>query len=150
MFRRKTWAPMARELKISIGQHSDKGRKKSNQDFHGAMIPGQPLLGTKGIALAMADGVSSSKPDRSTSPCGAVMARLPGSHSSRLAWLDAVALLLVAYVAHSVDDEAPRCAVPATDTPMCCLLWYWLSRFGTYPSSELDGPLRPALNRLPA
>ena len=30
---------MARELKLSIGQHSDQGRKESNQDFHGAMMP---------------------------------------------------------------------------------------------------------------
>jgi serine/threonine protein phosphatase PrpC len=55
---------MARELRISIGQHSDRGRKESNQDFHGAMIPGQPLLGVKGIALALADGISSSPVSR--------------------------------------------------------------------------------------
>ena len=55
---------MARELKVSIGQHSDKGRKESNQDFHGAMIPGQPLLGAKGIAVALADGISSSPVSR--------------------------------------------------------------------------------------
>ncbi|MGE3651054.1 MAG: PP2C family serine/threonine-protein phosphatase, partial [Reyranellaceae bacterium] len=51
---------MSRDLQISIGQHSDKGRKESNQDFHGAMIPAQPLLGLKGIAVALADGISSS------------------------------------------------------------------------------------------
>jgi len=51
---------MARDLEISIGQHSDKGRKESNQDFHGALIPRRPLLGTKGIALVLADGISSS------------------------------------------------------------------------------------------
>lgn len=55
---------MARELKVSIGQHSDKGRKESNQDFHGAMIPGPPLLGAKGIAVALADGISSSQVSR--------------------------------------------------------------------------------------
>jgi len=55
---------MARDLKISIGQHSDRGRKESNQDFHGAMIPGQPLLGAKGIAVALADGISSSPVSR--------------------------------------------------------------------------------------
>ena len=43
---------MPRDLKISIGQHSDKGRKESNQDFHGAMIPRQPVLGAKGIAVS--------------------------------------------------------------------------------------------------
>jgi len=55
---------MARELEISIGQHSDRGRKDSNQDFHGAMIPKQPLLGSKGIAVALADGISSSSVSR--------------------------------------------------------------------------------------
>jgi serine/threonine protein phosphatase PrpC len=55
---------MARDLKISIGQHSDKGRKESNQDFHGAMIPNQPSLGSKGIAVALADGISSSRVSR--------------------------------------------------------------------------------------
>src|SRR5713226_10271478 len=51
---------MPRELKISIGQHSDKGRKEANQDFHGVLIPNEPLLGLKGIAIVLADGISSS------------------------------------------------------------------------------------------
>jgi serine/threonine protein phosphatase PrpC/predicted Ser/Thr protein kinase len=51
---------MSGQLAISIGQHSDKGRKESNQDFHGAFIPDDPLLGTKGIAIALADGISTS------------------------------------------------------------------------------------------
>src|SRR5437016_767267 len=51
---------MPRELQISIGQHSDKGRKQTNQDFHGALIPGEPLLSLKGIAIVLADGISSS------------------------------------------------------------------------------------------
>jgi serine/threonine protein phosphatase PrpC len=51
---------MSRELKISVGQHSDKGRKPANQDFHGVLIPEQPLLGLKGIAVVLADGISSS------------------------------------------------------------------------------------------
>lgn len=51
---------MSRELKISIGQHSDKGRKPVNQDFHGALIPKEPLLSLKGIAVLLADGISSS------------------------------------------------------------------------------------------
>jgi serine/threonine protein phosphatase PrpC len=55
---------MAHELKITIGQHSDKGRKESNQDFHGAMIPRQPSLGSKGVAVALADGISSSSVSR--------------------------------------------------------------------------------------
>ena len=48
------------KLQISLGQHSDKGRKKLNQDFHGAYIPAEPLLSSKGIAVALADGISSS------------------------------------------------------------------------------------------
>ena len=51
---------MSRELKISIGQHSDKGRKAIIQDFHGALIPKEPLLSVKGIAIVLADGISSS------------------------------------------------------------------------------------------
>src|SRR6266704_2438213 len=52
---------MPRELKISVGQHSDKGRKEINQDFHGVLIPKEPLLGMKGIAVVLADGISSSQ-----------------------------------------------------------------------------------------
>ena len=51
---------MPSQLKISIGQHSDKGRKETNQDFHGAYIPLEPQLSAKGIAIALADGISSS------------------------------------------------------------------------------------------
>jgi serine/threonine protein phosphatase PrpC len=55
---------MPRELKVSIGQYSDKGRKETNQDFHGAMMPDEPTLGLKGIAVAIADGISSSDVSR--------------------------------------------------------------------------------------
>jgi len=48
-------------LKVSIGQHSDRGRKRVNQDFHGALVPGAPLLATKGVAVALADGIGSSE-----------------------------------------------------------------------------------------
>ncbi|MDP1593658.1 MAG: bifunctional protein-serine/threonine kinase/phosphatase [Gallionella sp.] len=52
---------MFTQLKVSIGQHSDKGRKEINQDFHGIYTPEEPLLTSKGIAIALADGISSSK-----------------------------------------------------------------------------------------
>lgn len=52
---------MSKQLKISVGQHSDKGRKKINQDFHGVFIPKEPLLSSKGVAIALADGISSSE-----------------------------------------------------------------------------------------
>ncbi len=51
---------MTRELEVSAGQYSDRGRKEVNQDFHGIRIPDAPLLGAKGLAVALADGVSSS------------------------------------------------------------------------------------------
>lgn len=51
---------MSSQLKISVGQYSDKGRKETNQDFHGVYIPKEPQLSSKGIAIALADGISSS------------------------------------------------------------------------------------------
>ena len=51
---------MSSQLAVSIGQHSDKGRKETNQDFHGALIPQEPMLSLKGIAVVLADGISSS------------------------------------------------------------------------------------------
>jgi serine/threonine protein phosphatase PrpC len=51
---------MSQQLRISAGQYSDKGRKEINQDFHGVLVPNGPQLGSKGIAIALADGISSS------------------------------------------------------------------------------------------
>jgi serine/threonine protein phosphatase PrpC/predicted Ser/Thr protein kinase len=51
---------MRRELKVSIGQHSDRGRKEVNQDFHGSVVPKEPQLSLKGVAVVLADGISSS------------------------------------------------------------------------------------------
>jgi len=47
-------------LRVAVGQHTDPGVKSVNQDFHGLCVPGEPLLGAKGIAIALADGISSS------------------------------------------------------------------------------------------
>ncbi len=47
-------------LAIRFAQYSDAGRKPENQDTLGARIPDGPTLATKGIAMAIADGVSSS------------------------------------------------------------------------------------------
>lgn len=52
---------MSNQLIVSIGQGSEKGRKKHNQDFHGALTPKEPLLTSKGIAVCLADGISSSE-----------------------------------------------------------------------------------------
>ncbi|MDH3948006.1 MAG: bifunctional protein-serine/threonine kinase/phosphatase [Gammaproteobacteria bacterium] len=51
---------MTTQLLIAVGQCTDKGRKPFNQDFHAAMIPEEPLLSSKGIVVALADGISSS------------------------------------------------------------------------------------------
>jgi len=55
---------MTRPLTISIGQHSEKGHKDVNQDFHGALIPDGSALALKGIAIAIADGISTSPVSR--------------------------------------------------------------------------------------
>lgn len=49
------------QLQLTIGQHTSKGRKEVNQDFHDIRIPSEPLLNSKGVAIAIADGISSSK-----------------------------------------------------------------------------------------
>ncbi len=47
-------------MSVAVGQFSDQGRKALNQDFHGFYAPNEPLRSLKGVALAMADGISSS------------------------------------------------------------------------------------------
>lgn len=54
-------------LHITFAQKSDAGRKAENQDTVGARIPEGNLLTTKGIAVAIADGVSSSNAAREAS-----------------------------------------------------------------------------------
>lgn len=51
---------MDKQLTISIGEYSSKGRKEVNQDFHDICVPTEPQLTHKGIAIALADGISSS------------------------------------------------------------------------------------------
>ncbi|MCK6410461.1 MAG: bifunctional serine/threonine-protein phosphatase/kinase, partial [Thauera sp.] len=51
---------MSKGLAVRVGQHSTAGRKERNQDFHGVCIPQGAALVTKGIAVALADGISSS------------------------------------------------------------------------------------------
>lgn len=76
---------MRRDLKISIGQCSDKGRKETNQDFHGALMPGQPALTLKGIAIGIADGISSSSVSRVAAET-AVKSFLTDYYSTSDAW----------------------------------------------------------------
>lgn len=50
---------MPSQLRISLAQSSDKGIKQRNEDFYGAYLPDDSLLSTKGIAIAIADGMGS-------------------------------------------------------------------------------------------
>jgi serine/threonine protein phosphatase PrpC/predicted Ser/Thr protein kinase len=52
---------MPSQPKISIAQSSIAGNKTSNDDSYGIMVPEGQLLATKGIAMAIADGMSSSE-----------------------------------------------------------------------------------------
>lgn len=76
---------MGVELRLSIGQHSDRGRKESNQDFHGACLPREPQLSAKGVAVALADGISSSEAGRAASEF-AVGGFLEDYYSTSDAW----------------------------------------------------------------
>jgi len=49
-----------KKLTLDVGQYSHKGVKDINQDFHDLFIPNDHLLTTKGVAIAIADGISSS------------------------------------------------------------------------------------------
>lgn len=51
---------MHTQLTVRIGQCTDSGQKTINQDFHGAGLPQNYLLQQKGVACAIADGISSS------------------------------------------------------------------------------------------
>lgn len=50
----------AASLRVTLGQASLAGEHQANQDFHGACLPRGHQLAGKGIALALADGISSS------------------------------------------------------------------------------------------
>ena len=51
---------MSTSLLVSVGQYSSAGRKKQNEDCCGIQIPLEPVLTTKGVAIAIADGMSGS------------------------------------------------------------------------------------------
>ena len=53
--------------KITIGLYSETGRKERNDDSYGILIPGPGLLETKGIAMAIADGMSTSEAGKEAS-----------------------------------------------------------------------------------
>ncbi|MGU3360862.1 protein kinase domain-containing protein [Methylobacterium sp. M6A4_1b] len=51
---------MPSTLTLSLGQCSERGRKATNQDFHGARVPERAALILRGSAIAIADGIGSS------------------------------------------------------------------------------------------
>ncbi|GAC1389352.1 MAG: bifunctional protein-serine/threonine kinase/phosphatase [Variovorax sp.] len=72
-------------MKVSVGQHSDPGRKQVNQDFYGVRVPAEPLLASKGIAIALADGIGSSEVSQIASEF-AVMGLLDDYYCTSQAW----------------------------------------------------------------
>ncbi len=58
---------MTKSLSIIAGQYSQKGTKERNEDACAIRVPAEPLLTTKGIVVAIADGVSSSLAAREAS-----------------------------------------------------------------------------------
>ncbi|MCK5727221.1 MAG: bifunctional protein-serine/threonine kinase/phosphatase [Thiotrichaceae bacterium] len=51
---------MSKQLAISLSQASDAGPKTDNEDFFGAYIPEDSTLESKGLTIAIADGMSGS------------------------------------------------------------------------------------------
>lgn len=72
-------------LKVSVGQHSDRGRKAVNQDFYGFRAPAELQLSAKGIAIALADGIGSSDVSQVAAEF-AVMAFLDDYYSTSETW----------------------------------------------------------------
>lgn len=72
-------------MKVRVGQHSARGPREVNQDFHGAVIPAEPLATTKGIAVALADGIGSSEVSQVASEF-AVMSFLEDYYCTSEAW----------------------------------------------------------------
>jgi len=58
---------MVDKLTITIGQYSKTGRKQKNEDSYGILIPGENLLKTKGVAMVIADGMSTSEAGKEAS-----------------------------------------------------------------------------------
>ena len=70
---------------LAIGQHSDRGRKRVNQDFHGVARPDGAPRATKGVVVALADGIGSSDVSQVAAEF-AVMALLDDYYCTSDAW----------------------------------------------------------------
>jgi serine/threonine protein phosphatase PrpC len=77
---------MRKTLRVTLGQHSLVGTSKSvNQDFHGAILPAESQRISKGIALAIADGIGSSRVSQVAS-AAAVRGFLDDYYATSDAW----------------------------------------------------------------
>ncbi|MEY4564054.1 MAG: hypothetical protein RLZZ618_3331 [Pseudomonadota bacterium] len=76
---------MTTTLSVTLGQHSRAGDKPVNQDFHGALLPAGSLLHSKGIVVALADGIGSSAVSQEAS-AAAVRSFLDDYYATSDAW----------------------------------------------------------------
>jgi len=76
---------MQNSLEVLVGQYSHKGIKEVNQDFHDINIPKEPFLSSKGVAIAIADGISSSKVSQEASKLS-VITFLQDYYSTSESW----------------------------------------------------------------
>lgn len=91
---------MRSELKVAIGQYSDRGVKPLNQDFHGVVEPTGSVLEVKGITVALADGISSSEVSQIASET-AVSSFLGDYYSTSESWSVKNAVLRVLQATNS-------------------------------------------------
>ncbi|RZI75845.1 MAG: bifunctional protein-serine/threonine kinase/phosphatase, partial [Variovorax sp.] len=76
---------MGKTLRVTLGQHSLAGTGSVNQDFFGAMLPEGSLQITKGVAVALADGIGSSRVSQVAS-AAAVRGFLDDYYATSEAW----------------------------------------------------------------
>lgn len=76
---------MSNALRVTLGQHSLARPHSVNQDFHGAMLPEGSLRISKGIAVALADGIGSSRVSQVAS-AAAVRGFLDDYYATSDAW----------------------------------------------------------------
>ena len=76
---------MGKTLRVTLGQHSLAGAGSVNQDFFGAMLPAGSLQITKGVAVALADGIGSSRVSQVAS-AAAVRGFLDDYYATSDAW----------------------------------------------------------------
>ena len=76
---------MRKALRVTLGQHSLAGANLVNQDFYGAMLPEGSARTSKGIVVALADGIGSSRVSQVAS-AAAVRGFLDDYYATSDAW----------------------------------------------------------------